>query len=210
MLRAVLAATGTVAGLAALFTFKTHAPGLAPIAEPSSPAALTSSAPSAGASPSASVSTSGAKKPAASPSAARTTAPAMTQPTTQGTTPATKAPSTTPTSAKPSSTPTKKASATPTPTATKTTAPTTQQFEGPNVDTQYGPVQVVITVSGGKITAANDAQQAADSIGANAIPQLNQEVLTAQSANIQAVSGATFTSNGYIQSLQQAVDQAGL
>jgi uncharacterized protein with FMN-binding domain len=53
-------------------------------------------------------------------------------------------------------------------------------------------------------------QQAADSIGANAIPQLNQEVLTAQSANIQAVSGATYTSNGYIQSLQQAVDQAGL
>jgi uncharacterized protein with FMN-binding domain len=71
-------------------------------------------------------------------------------------------------------------------------------------------VQVVITVSGGKITAANDEQQPADSIGANAIPQLNQETLTAQSANIQAVSGATFTSNGYIQSLQQAVDQAGL
>ncbi len=62
-------------------------------------------------------------------------------------------------------------------------------------------------MSGGKITAANDTQQAADSIGANAIPQLNQEVLTAQSANIQAVSGASYTSNGYIQSLQQAVDQ---
>lgn len=206
MLRAVLAATGTVAGLAALFTFRTHAPGLAPIAEPGSPAALTSSAPPASTSPSASASKSGAKKPAASPSTARTTAPAMTQQTT----PTTKAPSTTPTSAKASSTPTKKASATPTPTPTKTTAPTSQQFEGPNVNTQYGPVQVVITVSGGKITAADDAQQAADSIGANAIPQLNQEVLTAQSANIQAVSGATFTSNGYIQSLQQAVDQAGL
>ena len=65
-------------------------------------------------------------------------------------------------------------------------------------------------VLGGKITAANDVQQPADSIGANAIPQLNQEVLTAQSANIQAVSGATFTSDGYIKSLQQAVDQAGL
>ena len=208
MLRAVLAATGTVAGLAALFTFKTHTPGVTPIAEPSSPVAHTSSAPLAtGASPSASASKTAAKKPKASPSTARTTAPA-TQQTTPATTPTTQAPVTTPTSAKPSSTPTKKASATPTP--TKSSAPTTQQFQGPDVNTQYGDVQVVITVSGGKITAANDVQQAADSIGANAIPQLNQEVLTAQSANIQAVSGATYTSNGYIQSLQQAVDQAGL
>jgi uncharacterized protein with FMN-binding domain len=71
-------------------------------------------------------------------------------------------------------------------------------------------VQVQITVTNGKITAANDVQQTADSIGANAVSQLNQEVLTAQSANIQAVSGATYTSDGYIQSLQQAVDQAGL
>jgi uncharacterized protein with FMN-binding domain len=78
------------------------------------------------------------------------------------------------------------------------------------VNTQYGPVQVQITVANGKITAANDVQQPADSIGANAIPQLNQEVLTAQSANIQAVSGATYTSNGYVQSLQSAVDRAGL
>jgi uncharacterized protein with FMN-binding domain len=71
-------------------------------------------------------------------------------------------------------------------------------------------VQVQITVANGKITAANDAQQPVDSIGANAVSQLNSEVLTAQSANIQAVSGATYTSNGYISSLQQAVDQAGL
>ena len=204
MRRAVLTLSGTVAGLAALFSFKTHVPGAAPVAEPSSPVALTNSAPPASSSPSASASKSVAKKATASSSAARTTAPAMTQQTT----PPTKAPATTPTSAKPSSTPTHKAS--PTPTPTKSSTPASQQFEGPSVDTQYGPVQVVITVSGGKITAANDVQQPADSIGANAIPQLNQEVLTAQSANIQAVSGATFTSDGYIKSLQQAVDQAGL
>jgi uncharacterized protein with FMN-binding domain len=204
MRRAVLAATGTVAGLAAIFSFKTHSPGVAPVAEPSSPVALTNSAPPASSSPSASASKSVAKKATASPSAARTTAPAMTQ----RTTPPTKAPATTPTSARPSSPPTQKAS--PAPTPTKSSAPTSRQFEGPSVDTQYGPVQVVITVSGGKITAANDVQPPADSIGANAIPQLNQAVLTAQSANIQAVSGATFTSDGYIQSLQQAVDQAGL
>ena len=195
MLRAVLAATGTVAGLVALFSYKTHVPGVTPIAEPSTPAALSATAPpmtagsGAASSPSASPSKSKAPKPTATPSARRTTAPAVTQ----------------------QATPTK--TATPTPTPTKTTAPpkpTTQQFEGPSVDTQYGPVQVVITVSGGKITAASDAQQPESSVGANAVPQLNQEVLTAQSANIQAVSGATYTSNGYIQSLQQAVNQAGL
>jgi uncharacterized protein with FMN-binding domain len=72
-------------------------------------------------------------------------------------------------------------------------------------------VQVSITVSNGKIASANGTlPQGGDSIAQNALPQLNQEALTAQSASIQAVSGATYTSNGYIQSLQQAVDQAGL
>jgi uncharacterized protein with FMN-binding domain len=71
-------------------------------------------------------------------------------------------------------------------------------------------VQVQITVANGKITAANDVQQPSDSIASNAVSQLNQEVLTAQSANIQSVSGATYTSQGYIGSLQQAVNQAGL
>ncbi len=71
-------------------------------------------------------------------------------------------------------------------------------------------MQVQITVADGKITTANDVQQPSDSIGANAASQLNQEVITAQSANIQAVSGATYTSQGYIGSLQQAVNQAGL
>ena len=71
-------------------------------------------------------------------------------------------------------------------------------------------MQVQITVASGKITDANDVQQPSDSIAANAVSQLNSEVLTAQSANIQSVSGATYTSQGYIQSLQSAVDQAGL
>jgi uncharacterized protein with FMN-binding domain len=71
-------------------------------------------------------------------------------------------------------------------------------------------VQVQITVANGKITAANDVQQPSDNIASNAVSQLNQEVLSAQSANIQSVSGATYTSQGYIGSLQQAVNQAGL
>jgi uncharacterized protein with FMN-binding domain len=70
---------------------------------------------------------------------------------------------------------------------------------------------VQITVSNGKITNANGSlPDGGDNTAQDALPQLNQEVLTAQSANIQAVSGATYTSNGYTQSLQQAVDQAGL
>jgi uncharacterized protein with FMN-binding domain len=67
---------------------------------------------------------------------------------------------------------------------------------------------VQITVSDGKITQANGDDQGGSSIGENAIPQLNQEAVQAQSANIQAVSGATYTSQGYIQSLQQAIDSA--
>ncbi|WP_405596144.1 FMN-binding protein [Streptomyces sp. NBC_01410] len=82
-------------------------------------------------------------------------------------------------------------------------------------DTQYGPVQVRITVTGGKVTAA-DAVKTPDSdansrrIAATAVPQLNQAALTAQSAQIDAVSGASYTSEGYIKSLQSALDKAGL
>jgi uncharacterized protein with FMN-binding domain len=64
-------------------------------------------------------------------------------------------------------------------------------------------------VSDGKITAANDPD-GGDNIAQNAIDQLNPEVVQAQSANIQSVSGASYTSYGYIQSLQQAIDSAGL
>jgi uncharacterized protein with FMN-binding domain len=71
-------------------------------------------------------------------------------------------------------------------------------------------MEVQITVTGSKITAVNELEQPDDSIAANAISQLNSEAISAQSASIQAVSGASFTSQGYISSLQNAVDQAGL
>ena len=101
----------------------------------------------------------------------------------------------------------------PSKTGPKTSAPAGKSgsFSGPAENTQYGEVQVSITVSNGKITNANGTlPQGGDSIAQNALPQLNQEVLTAQSASIQAVSGATYTSQGYIGSLQQAVNEAGL
>jgi uncharacterized protein with FMN-binding domain len=84
---------------------------------------------------------------------------------------------------------------------------------GKVAQTQYGPVQVRITVSGGKITKAEAVQAPkgglSDQKTALAVPKLNQEAVTAGNANIDAVSGATYTSTGYKQSLQSALDQAG-
>ncbi|MET4662523.1 uncharacterized protein with FMN-binding domain [Streptomyces sp. PvP037] len=84
---------------------------------------------------------------------------------------------------------------------------------GDAAQTQYGPVQVRITVSGGKITEAATVQAPkggqSDRITANAVPKLNQAAVAAGDAEIDAVSGATYTSAGYKQSLQSALDKAG-
>ncbi|GAA1415764.1 FMN-binding protein [Streptomyces thermospinosisporus] len=83
---------------------------------------------------------------------------------------------------------------------------------GDAAKTQYGPVQVRLTVSGGKITKAEAIQAPkggqSDQITSNAIPKLNQAAIEAQSADIDAVSGATYTSTGYKKSLQSALDKA--
>ncbi|WP_033262758.1 FMN-binding protein [Amycolatopsis vancoresmycina] len=86
-------------------------------------------------------------------------------------------------------------------------------FTGDAADTRYGPVQVRITVSGGRITAADAVEYPQESgrdvrINSAAVPELNQETLQAQSAQVDTVSGATYTSEGYQQSLQSAIDQA--
>lgn len=88
-------------------------------------------------------------------------------------------------------------------------------FLGAVAQTRYGPVQVRIVVSDGTITDVTapqltDADGRSVAISAQAAPVLRQEALQAQSAQIQAVSGATFTSEGYTTSLQSAIDQAGL
>jgi uncharacterized protein with FMN-binding domain len=88
-------------------------------------------------------------------------------------------------------------------------------YTGDSVMTRWGAVQVEITVSDGKITAAEAVEypqaNARDrQINASALPVLAQEATQAQSADIDAVSGATVTSDGYIQSLQSAIDQAHL
>jgi uncharacterized protein with FMN-binding domain len=114
------------------------------------------------------------------------------------------------------STPTPSASASPSPSATATPAPgqaaATKTVTGSAIDTQYGAVQVKLTFTGNTITAV-DTVQAPDGNGRDqeinqqALPILQQEVLSSQSANIDTVSGATYTSEGYIQSVQSAIDK---
>ncbi len=117
--------------------------------------------------------------------------------------------------------------ATPTPTPTPTTTEedaaagtaTTASglvdgtYTGQSASTRFGPVQVALTVSGGQITAVDvvdypDSNSRDRQINERAIPQLVSETLDAQSADIDMVSGATYTSDGYLQSLQSAIDQA--
>lgn len=85
---------------------------------------------------------------------------------------------------------------------------------GDVVSTPYGPIQVQVSLTGHKITNIKALQTPSDGgrsrmINDFAVPQLKQEALTAQSARIDAVSGATYTSEGYVQSLQSALDRAG-
>lgn len=86
---------------------------------------------------------------------------------------------------------------------------------GSTAQTRWGPVQVALTVDGSDITGVQvlqyptaDPQDA--QINGYALPILVQETLDAQGADIDMVSGATYTSVGYQQSLQSALDQAGL
>jgi uncharacterized protein with FMN-binding domain len=124
--------------------------------------------------------------------------------------------STTPNAAQASGS-TSTASATPSSTATSTSGSSSSSgtFTGDAVSTRWGTVQVQIVVKNGTITSADAIAYPSENpkdqqINAYAIPQLNAEVVAAQSAGIDAVSGATVTSEGYLTSLQSAIDQAGL
>ncbi|WP_405946835.1 FMN-binding protein [Streptomyces prunicolor] len=95
------------------------------------------------------------------------------------------------------------------------TATGTKTVTGGTAQTRWGPVQVKITVKNGRITDVTAVQSPSDNprdqeINSYALPELRREVLSAQSASIDTVSGATYTSDGYRQSLQSALDSAGL
>jgi len=88
-------------------------------------------------------------------------------------------------------------------------------YTGASASTRWGDVQVTITVSSGKITDVAvpvypNGNGRDEEINAYALPVLTQETLAAQNANINTVSGATVTSDGYLQSLQSALDAAHL
>jgi uncharacterized protein with FMN-binding domain len=88
-------------------------------------------------------------------------------------------------------------------------------LDGDTEQTPFGPFQVAVRVTGTKLTAVDVLQEPTDrprdqEINSYAVPVLNHEALAAQGAKIDAVSGATFTSEGYITSLQSALDKAGL
>lgn len=88
-------------------------------------------------------------------------------------------------------------------------------FVGEAKPTDYGDVQVQITVVDGKITEAKaltypNTSDVDKKINARAIPVLEEATVGSQSADFELVSGATITSNAYVGSLQDALDQAGL
>lgn len=89
----------------------------------------------------------------------------------------------------------------------------TRTLTGDSVQTRYGPVQVRVTLADGKITDVTAVEYPQENprdqqINSYAVPELTREALTAQSAAIDTVSGATYTSDGYRRSLQSALDSA--
>ena len=107
----------------------------------------------------------------------------------------------------------------PTPTSAPSTAPTTPANTGPRTvdgavaQTPYGPVQVAVVFERGRIIDVRTLQTPSDAdrsvrLATLATPVLRSEVLTAQSARVDSVSGATYTSEGYARSVQYALDHA--
>jgi uncharacterized protein with FMN-binding domain len=192
MKRALLIAGGTVGGLGAVLAITPPQLGsTSAINIAGAPIAGADTTASASASSSSSVKATAAAKPVATANAGATKTPASGN---------------------------SAASNSATPTAAATTAPATTAaingtFTGPSVNVNYGNVQVKITVVNGRIT---DAVAVKAPTGKNdrytnmAVPTLKAQTLKAQSANIQGVSGASYTSYGWFTSLQGAIALAGL
>jgi len=101
--------------------------------------------------------------------------------------------------------------ATPAPTPVE---PVVAVHDGQVIDTRYGTVQVRVVITGDVITEVSaltltDSSDTSVAISARAAPILREEVLAAQSAAVTNVSGATYTSEAYLTSVQSALDAAG-
>ena len=100
-------------------------------------------------------------------------------------------------------------------TASSGTSSASSTVTGDEASTRWGPVQVELTVADGTITDVSVVRYPSGNgrdqqINARALPILIQETVKAQSDSIDMVSGATYTSEGYLESLQSALDKAGL
>jgi len=105
--------------------------------------------------------------------------------------------------------------ASPAATTPTTTAGVSGTFKGDTSQTRWGPVQVQVTLTDGKITDVTTLQypngdRRSQSISSQVIPWLQDEVLQVQSAQINGISGATYTSGGFRASLASALQKAGL
>lgn len=144
-----------------------------------------------------------------------TTTPATTSPSTSTTTATTSA-NTSPTTTQPPSTTTTVRQSTTTVAPTTTVPTTTRTATGPQVNYYFGTLSVSVTATGKKITKVTIAtlddggNSRSQSIDQQSIPMLEQQALQAQSAQIQGVSGASYTSAGFAQSLQGALKQLGI
>ena len=164
MKRVVLSITGTVLGLVALLSFKSHG----------HPLTTAAALPSAGL-----------------PAASASPAPKGTVPTGASPNPGTRT------------------------SASSAAASASRTLAGDAIDTPYGIVQVQVTVTGSKIDNVSFLQLTAfdgrsQEINSAAAPILLQETISAQNSQIDTVSGATYTTDGYVQSLQSALDKAGI
>jgi len=202
MKRSIIVSSATLAGLAGVMVFHTAPNSLSIGGLPTSAGASTATTTPttvAGASPPSTV----------SPSKRRTTT-TTTRSTTPTTTPSTTAASTTPT--------TVATTAPPTTTKPTTTVATSgvRTAVGEAVNYYFGVLSVSVTVNGTKITNVSIANlqdggnYRSQSIDQQSIPMLEQEAMQAQSANIQSISGASYTSAGFAQSLQSALKKLGL
>lgn len=184
MRRAPIVLVGTAAGLAGVLLFRPHSPGL-----------------TLGTIPSASGTTA---------SRGASSNPTGTGSATSGTSGS----SSTGTSGS-SSTASNTGSSSPASTSTAGSA-TTATYTGTQVTYNYGVLSVRVTVSGhtikdvGIASITEGGNFRSESIDQQAIPVLERETIDAQSANIQGVSGASYTSAGFVQSLQSALSKAGL
>ena len=191
MRRAIATITGTIAVMVMLLSFKTD-----PRPTRTRPAALGTATRSLGATPESSARSGAAGPTVPSSQPSRGAAAPQSQAGTSTSRPPVSAAAAPAAAPAPAPAPAKKAVVT-----------------GQIVDTNYGPVQVQIKLSGSKISdiqalqLPNDRSRSAQ-ISSFAAPQLRLEALSAQSARIDTVSGATYTSDGYAQSLQSALDRA--